>query len=124
MRELPFDFKKIEEMLRDLGSNTLGIQATSLVSDLGLPIVSALPFDADEEIIAAMAAAIHNVSARSVRELKRGSLKQVSIEGENGYIILKGAGNFVLTVLADKSANLGMIFLVMNKVSKAIKDLQ
>ena len=120
---MPFDFKKIEEMLRDLGSNTPGIQATSLVSDLGLPIVSALPFDADE-IIAAMAAAIHNVSARSVRELKRGSLKQVSIEGENGYIILKGTGNFVLTVLADKSANLGMIFLVMNKVSKAIKDLQ
>jgi len=121
---LPFDYRKIENLLKDLGTNTPGIQASALVSDLGLPIVSALPFDADEEIIAAMTAAIHNVSARSVVELKRGSLKQVSIEGEDGYIILKGAGNFVLTILADKSANLGMIFLVMNKVANQIKDIQ
>ena len=121
---MSFDFRKIAEILKDLGSNTPGIQASSLVSDLGLPIVSALPFDADEEIIAAMTAAIHNVSARSVSELKRGTLKQVTIEGDDGYIILKGAGNFVLAVLADKSSNLGMIFLVINKISKQINEMQ
>jgi len=121
---LAFDFRKVEELLKDLSTNTPGIQATALVSDLGLPIVSALPFDADEEIIAAMTAAIHNVSARSVIELKRGALKQVSIEGEDGYIILKGAGKFVLTVLAEKSANLGMVFLVLNKVANQIIKMQ
>ncbi|MBD3230297.1 MAG: hypothetical protein GF329_19115 [Candidatus Lokiarchaeota archaeon] len=121
---MSFDFRKIEQLLKDLASQTTGIQASALVSDLGLPIVSALPFKADEEIIAAMTAAIHNVSARSVVELKRGDLKQVLIEGEDGYLILKGAGQFVLSILADKSANLGMVFLVINKVATQIKNMK
>ena len=120
---MSFNYREIEQILKNLGSTT-NVQAAALVSDLGLPIVSALPFDADEEIIAAMSAAIHNVSVRSVVELQRGSLKQVLIEGDNGYIILKGAGSFVLTVLADPSANLGMIFMVINKIANQIKEMQ
>jgi len=33
---MTFDYKKVEELLKDLGSNTPDIQASSLVSDLGV----------------------------------------------------------------------------------------
>ncbi|MFX1561963.1 MAG: roadblock/LC7 domain-containing protein [Promethearchaeota archaeon] len=116
--------KRLQDMLRQMESTTPGIEASAVVTAQGLPIVAAMPQTINEAIVAAMTAALVGVAERALSEIPRGDLQQVTIEAENGYIILKGAGpNAILTSLVKKSANLGMVFLVMKRYSKEIATI-
>ncbi len=116
--------KRLQDMLRQMESTTPGIEASAVVTAQGLPIVAAMPQTINEAIVAAMTAALVGVAERALSEIPRGNLQQVTIEAENGYIILKGAGpNAILTSLVKKSANLGMVFLVMKRYSKEIATI-
>lgn len=105
-------------------ATTPGIEASAIVTTQGLPIVAAMPQTINEAIVAAMTAALLGVAERALSEIPRGELQQITIEAENGYIILKGAGpNAILTTLVKKSANLGMVFLLMKRYSKEIASI-
>ena len=70
----------------------------------------------------AMSAAILSLGDRTAAELGRGSLEQVLIRGDRGYVLMTHAGEeAVLTVLATPDAKLGLIFLDM---SRAVKELE
>jgi predicted regulator of Ras-like GTPase activity (Roadblock/LC7/MglB family) len=116
--------KRLQDLLRQMESTTPGIEASAVVTAQGLPIVAAMPQAINEAIVAAMTAALVGVAERALTEIPRGDLQQVTIEADNGYIILKGAGpNAILTSLVKKSANLGMVFLVMKRYSKEIASI-
>ncbi|MFW9831238.1 MAG: roadblock/LC7 domain-containing protein [Candidatus Thorarchaeota archaeon] len=116
--------KNLQELLRQMENTTPGIEASAIVTAQGLPIVAAMPQTINEAIVAAMTAALLGVAERALAEIPRGALQQITIEAENGYIILKGAGpNAILTSLVKKSANLGMIFLVMKRFSSQIETV-
>ena len=54
----------------------------------------------------------------------RGSLEQVYIKGENGYVVLMSVGEeAVLTALAREQAKLGLIFLDMRRATEALSKL-
>lgn len=68
-----------------------------------------------------MSAAMLSLGERISSELGRGTLEQVFIKGEKGYVILTSVGEeAVLTVLARPEAKLGLIFL---DVSRTVEDL-
>ncbi len=116
--------KDLQALLRQMESTTPGIEASAIVTAQGLPIVAAMPQTVNEAIVAAMTAALLGVAERALTEIPRGQLQQITVEAENGYIILKGAGpNAILTTLVKKSANLGMIFLVMKRFSSQIEAI-
>ncbi|MFX1318557.1 MAG: roadblock/LC7 domain-containing protein [Promethearchaeota archaeon] len=116
--------KNLQDLLRQMESTTPGIEASAIVTAQGLPIVAAMPQTVNEAIVAAMTAALLGVAERALTEIPRGKLMQITVEAENGYIILKGAGeNAILTSLVKKSANLGMIFLVMKRYSSQIESI-
>ena len=109
------------ERLRDLQASSPDIEATAVVSVDGLTIASALPDDVEEDRVAAMSAAMLSLGERISTELGRGSLDQVYIRGNNGYVILMSTGEeAVLTLLARKKAKLGLVFLDMRR---AVEDL-
>jgi hypothetical protein len=109
------------ERLRDLQASSPDIEATAVVSVDGLTIASALPDDVEEDRVAAMSAAMLSLGERISTELGRGSLDQVYIRGNNGYVILMSTGEeAVLTLLARKEAKLGLVFLDMRR---AVEDL-
>ena len=61
---------------------------------------------------------------RAARELARGQLQRVLIQGERGYVIMSAAGpEAVLTVLARANAKLGLIFLDMRRAAEALARL-
>ncbi len=69
-----------------------------------------------------MSAAMLSLGERISNELGRGSLEQVYVKGEHGFVILMSVGEeAVLTVLAREQAKLGLIFLDM---SRAVKELE
>jgi predicted regulator of Ras-like GTPase activity (Roadblock/LC7/MglB family) len=109
------------DRLRDLQAGTPDIEASAVVSVDGLIIASSLPSGVDEDRISAMSAAMLSLGDRIASELSRGNLEQVYIRGSEGFIVLMAVGeDAVLTVLARKSAKLGLIFLDMGR---AVEDL-
>ena len=109
------------ERLRDLQASSPEIEASAVVSVDGLSIASALPQGIEEDRVSAMSAAMLSLGERIATELGRGTLNQVYIKGETGYVVLMSIGEeAVLTALAREQAKLGLIFLDMRR---AVEDL-
>ncbi len=116
--------EQIIEELRTLRRNSPDIEASVVVSADGLPIASDLPVAAEEDRVSAMSAAMLSLGERIASELERGTLEQVYIRGDSGYVILTAVGEeAVLTVLARKEAKLGLVFLDMRRAADSLARL-
>ena len=112
------------ERLRELQASSPDIEASAVVSLDGLTIASALPQGVEEDRVSAMSAAMLSLGERIAGELGRGSLDQVYIKGQNGYVVLMSIGeDAVLTALAREQAKLGLIFLDTRRAAEALTKL-
>ena len=116
--------ERMTDRLRDLQTSSTDIEASALVSVDGLIMASALPPDVEEDRVSAMSAAMLSLGERIAMELRRGTLDQVYIRGDSGYVLLLDVGEeAVLTVLARKEAKLGMLFLDMKRAAEDLSKL-
>ncbi|MHA1651286.1 MAG: roadblock/LC7 domain-containing protein [Candidatus Helarchaeota archaeon] len=116
--------ERIQDVLKELELNVPTIEASAVVSAVGLPIASALPTDIDETRVAAITASILTMSERAIMDFGKGQLNQIIIRGSKGLLISMAAGeNAVLTVSASHDARLGIILLYMERAAKEILDL-
>ncbi len=116
--------EELKELLKEFKSSSADVQASAVVSTDGLIIASELPQDVEEDRVAAMSAAMLSLGERTSKELKKGSLEQVFVKGQDGYILLMGAGeDAVLTALAKKDAKLGLVFLDMKRAADKISGV-
>jgi len=107
------------ERLRDLQASSPDIEGSAVVSVDGLSIASALLPNIEEDRVSAMSAAMLSLGERIAMELGRGTLDQVYIKGEKGYVILLDVGEeAVLTIMARKEAKLGLILLDMRRAAE------
>ncbi len=112
------------DRLRDMQVSSPDIEASAVVSVDGLPIATALPREVEEDRVSAMSAAMLSLGERIASELGRGSLSEVQIKGERGYVILQSLGTeAVLTVLARESAKLGLVLLDMRRAADDLAKL-
>jgi uncharacterized protein len=110
--------------LRDMQAASPDIEASAVVSVDGLIIASALPAEVEEDRVSAMSAAMLSLGERISGELGRGTLEQVYIRGDSGYVILTSVGEeAVLTALAREQAKLGLIFLEMRRAAEDLTRL-
>jgi hypothetical protein len=104
--------------------STPDVEASALVSVDGLIIASALPAGVEEDRVSAMSAAMLSLGDRIAGELGRGTLSQVYVKGDQGYVILMSVGEeAVLTVLAHQEAKLGLVFLDMRRTAEDLATL-
>ena len=114
----------LTEALSNLQAGTSDIEASAIVSVDGLIIASALPAGSEEDRVSAMSAAMLSLGERIAIELGRGSLEQVYVKGNQGYVFLMSVGEeAVLTVLARANAKLGMVFLEMRRAVDQLNTL-
>jgi predicted regulator of Ras-like GTPase activity (Roadblock/LC7/MglB family) len=110
--------------LRDMQVASPDIIASAVVSVDGLTMASALPGDVEEDRVSAMSAAMLSLGERIAGELGRGSLDEVYIRGEEGFVLLTAIGDeAVLTALAREEAKLGMIFLEMRRAADDLEKM-
>lgn len=110
--------------LRDLQASSPDVEASAVVSVDGLTMASALPTSVEEDRVSAMSAAMLSLGERIAGELGRGTLDQVYIKGESGYVILMSVEHeAVLTVLARQQAKLGLLFLDMRRAAEDLEKL-
>jgi len=115
--------KALQKVLSALNSTSTDIQASSLVSLDGLIIASALLINVDEEVVGAMSAAMLSFGGRVAEEFARGTLEQILIKGENGYVLLTRAGDdAALCVITNNGAKLGLIFLECKRAAARIAE--
>ena len=115
---------QFQHMLADLNGSTADIEASALISVDGLMMASAMPQGMDEDRVGAMSAALLSLGDRAARELARGTLERVLLQGERGYVIMSSSGTeAVLTVLAKQNAKLGLLFLDIKRAAEALSKL-
>ncbi len=116
--------QQMVDRLRDLQASSPDIEASAVVSVDGLSIASALPKEVEEDRVSAMSAAMLSLGERIAGELGRGTLEQVYIRGQTGYVILMAVGHeAVLTALANEQAKLGLVFLDMRRAAEDLGKL-
>lgn len=112
---------QILEAIKTLATNTSDIEASAVVDNDGLTIASALPQGLDDDSVAALSAAVLGISERISRDLERGDFEMVMVQGSRGYQLTMRCGpDAVLCVLANKRARLGLVFLDISRVARAI----
>lgn len=108
----------MEQILRNLVGGTPDLEGSAVVSTDGLVLASALPTGTDEDRVSAMAAALLSLGERTSKELARGTLDQVYVKGDSGYVVLMRAGSeSVLEAIAGSNAKLGMVLLDMKRAA-------
>jgi uncharacterized protein len=118
------NIEELEEILKNLTANIPEILATAVVSVEGLPIASMMPNEIDDTHIAAITAAMLSLGERAALELNKGPMEQILVRGEQGYILVMGAGsNAVLTISATKDVKLGLIFLDCKRACEKISKI-
>jgi uncharacterized protein len=112
----------ISGILQNFVSGTPDVQGVALVSPDGLPLASTLPGAMDEERTSAMCAAMLSLGERIGKELARGNIEKIMVEGDNGYGILMGCGDdAVFLVLASHAAKQGLLMLDIKRAVGEIK---
>ena len=110
-----------QQILEDLNSSSADVEASALISNDGLMIASALPTGVDEDRVGAMSAALLSLGDRAGRELARGGIDRIMIQGEKGYVIMTSSGDeAVLTIMAKPNATPGLLFLDIKRASEAL----
>ena len=116
--------ENFQQILEDLKGSSADVEASALISNDGLVIASALPAGIDDDRVGAMSAALLSLGDRAGKELARGDIDRIMIQGEKGYVITTSAGDeAVLTVMAKPNAKLGLIFLDIKRAAVALSKL-
>jgi predicted regulator of Ras-like GTPase activity (Roadblock/LC7/MglB family) len=122
----------LNELLLDLSRASQGnVEASAVISkSQGLTISSHYPEGTeeasipDEDVIAGRTTQIQEATRKVFKQLKRGPLVRMLIEGETGYVIICDAGDdAILVVLTTKRANIGYMFFMMTRISKRIEKV-
>jgi len=112
----------LNPILNRLNSISKDIEASAVMTRDGLTLASRIRDDVNQDRLGAMCASLLSLSDKTAKELSRGNLKQVLIEGDQGCILIVHIGKrAVLAVVSKPSSNLGMVFLEARKVAREIE---
>ena len=124
--KLDSDFIQVslEVLLKELIRSVPGVKAAAIVSIEGLPVVSALPENITEDIVAETTSMLLSLAERAINAMNVGDLEQLNIQGSNSNLTVFTAGEKnVLTVLTEKRANLGYVYIACEKICEKIKQV-
>lgn len=111
----------LKDILQTFVSSTPDVQGAAVVTPDGLALASALPGGMDEERTAAMSAAMLSLGERIGKELARGGVDRIFVQGEKGYGVLTSCGNdALLLTLASSEVKQGLLFLEIKRISERV----
>ncbi len=108
-------------VLRELNASAAGIEASAVISNDGLALVSQFSADLDANRVGAIGAAMFSLAGRMSDTLGYGELEQLFIQGESGHMLLRRAGTHaLLCVCAPSSARLDPVFQEARRAADVI----
>ena len=114
--------EKLGMILKNFASATSDVEGAAIVTPDGLPLATSLPSGMDDERVSAMSAAMLSLGERIGKELVRGVIDRIYVEGDKGLSILTSCGeDTVFLVLATKAAKQGLLML---EIKRTVGQLQ
>lgn len=86
---------KVRSLLRALHATLAEVEASAVVSRDGITVASLMAPSADKDRFGAMCASLLALADRAAREVDRGRLRQVILDGTGGPMLLTQAGDTV-----------------------------
>ena len=113
--------KKIRPILRELNGKSTEMEASAVISRDGLSLASVLGESVDPDRLGALCAAMLGLADTTAKELDRGELKQVLLQGTKGVLLLVHIGStHVLALAAKPEVNLGIVLLEAKKTAQKL----
>lgn len=122
MNETPNPDTDLDWLLESLTERAVGAQHAVVLSEDGLLIgkSSGLSKD-DSDQLSAMASAFQSLARGTGRHFGGGEVRQTMVEMEHAFLFVTAAGQGAcLAVLAEESADMGMIAYEMNLLVKRV----
>ena len=114
----------LESFLNQLHDSTPDLLASAIVSVDGIALAWLLNRRTNPDRVGGMSAALLSLGSRAAKELECGRLKQVVVEGDDGFTVLVQAGEqTVLVATARAQVKLGLILLNTRDTVKQIRQL-
>ncbi|MEQ9368219.1 MAG: roadblock/LC7 domain-containing protein [Coleofasciculus chthonoplastes F3-SA18-01] len=116
--------EKLGHILTNFVSATNDVEGAAIVTPDGLPLATTLPSNMDDERVSAMSAAMLSLGERIGKELVRGTIDRIYVEGNQGLSILTSCGeDAVFLVLATKQAKQGLLMLEIKRTLGDLKSI-
>jgi predicted regulator of Ras-like GTPase activity (Roadblock/LC7/MglB family) len=117
--------QRLQWLISGFVERTAGVAHAAVVSADGLPLVATDTLMHDRAIeLAAITAGLHSIAKGAAGLTASRDVTQTVIEMDRGYIVIMSiSGSAVLTVLASRSADLGVIGFEMVRLVKAAGDM-
>lgn len=116
--------EKLGHLLSSFVSQTGDVEGAAIVTPDGLPLATTLPSGMDDERVSAMSAAMLSLGERIGKELVRGIIDRIYVEGDKGLSILTSCGeDAVFLVLATKQAKQGLLMLEITRTLGELKSI-
>ncbi|MUG92248.1 hypothetical protein F7734_07180 [Scytonema sp. UIC 10036] len=114
----------LQDELHKFVSGSAEVEGVIIITPDGMALASVLSPGMDEELTAAMSASMLSLGEHIGRELARGAIDRVVVEGERGYgVLVNCSQEVILLVLASPSAKQGILFLEIKQAIAKIAPL-
>ncbi|MBI4409399.1 MAG: roadblock/LC7 domain-containing protein [Gemmatimonadetes bacterium] len=98
-----------------------GVRGALIVdAQAGVPVVSELADGVAEPAVAALAASLFRRTAKAAGAAAFGGLETLQLEAEAGHVVMAGAGELVVVVVAEADAQLGLIRLEAQRAAGSL----
>lgn len=102
-------------------SRVAGVRGAMIVeADAAVPVVSELSEGVNGTAVAALAASLFRRTAQASEAASFGPLATLQLEAEEGHVVVVGAGELILVVIAERSAQLGLVRLEAHRAAESL----
>lgn len=113
--------KQLQQCLQQLKTDYQDIEATTIISDTGLPLASVLPMDIDADRASAVSAAIVYCGKHTAYSTAMGQLEHVLLQTQSGHVLLTPAApNTIVTVIFKRHVPLVQIMAQSDAIASKI----
>jgi len=102
-------------------NKTSGVRGSMLVGSDGIIIAADLDSTLQDETVGALSASIVASVGKAMERLHNESPRQIMVEAEHGKLFLTDAGLGILTVVAEKDVNIGLVRLEIKQALAKIR---
>ncbi len=113
--------KRVESILREfVRTNAPDVTGAAVATPRGLPIAVAVGSEVDARMFSAQLAAIVSAQNRIVSQLNLGGLRTSTVEADEGSLVVRRAGDYIIGVLISRDANLGLVLIELDRLASEI----
>lgn len=99
-----------------------GVRGAQVVdARAGVAVTAELTRDVPDRAVAALAASTYRRAVRTAEEGGFGALEMLQVDAADGYVIVAGAGDLLVVVLAEPDAQLGRVGVEARRTAEAIE---